>query len=57
MHHNLTEIPFSREDLDVLKTILAETKIDSIVIAVIVVTTLYSGAEYFVQNWKCLLPD
>ena len=35
MHHNLTEIPFSREDLDVLKTILAETKIDSIVIAVI----------------------
>ena len=26
-----------------------------IVIAVIVVTTLYSGIEYFVQNWKCLL--
>ena len=25
-----------------------------IVIAVIVVTTLYSGIEYFVQNWKCL---
>ena len=25
-----------------------------IVIAVIVVTTLYSGVEYFVQNWKCL---
>ena len=24
------------------------------VIAVIVVTTVYSGAEYFVQNWKCL---
>ncbi len=24
------------------------------VIAVIVVTTLYSGVEYFVQNWKCL---
>ena len=23
--------------------------------AVIVVTTLYSGVEYFVQNWKCLL--
>ena len=22
--------------------------------AVIVVTTLYSGAEYFIQNWKCL---
>ena len=26
-----------------------------IVIAVIVVTTLYSGIKYFVQNWKCLL--
>ena len=25
-----------------------------VVIAVIVVTTLYSGVEYFVQNWKCL---
>ena len=25
-----------------------------IVIAVIVVTTLYSGVEYFVQNWNCL---
>ena len=25
-----------------------------IVTAVIVVTTLYSGMEYFVQNWKCL---
>ena len=25
-----------------------------IVIGVIVVTTLYSGVEYFVQNWKCL---
>lgn len=24
------------------------------VIAVIVVTTIYSGIEYFVQNWKCL---
>ena len=24
-------------------------------IAVIVVTTVYSGAEYFVQNWKCFL--
>ena len=24
------------------------------VIAVIVVTTLYSGVEYFVQNWNCL---
>ncbi len=26
-----------------------------LVIGVIVVTTLYSGIEYFVQNWKCLL--
>lgn len=25
-----------------------------IVIVVIVATTLYSGVEYFVQNWKCL---
>ena len=25
-----------------------------VVIAVIVATTVYSGAEYFVQNWKCL---
>ncbi len=25
-----------------------------IVTAVIVVTTVYSGIEYFVQNWKCL---
>lgn len=25
-----------------------------IVTGVIVVTTLYSGVEYFVQNWKCL---
>lgn len=24
------------------------------VIAVIVITTVYSGVEYFVQNWKCL---
>lgn len=26
-----------------------------VVIAVIVITTVYSGAEYFVQNWRCLL--
>ena len=25
-----------------------------VVIAVIVATTVYSGGEYFVQNWKCL---
>ena len=25
-----------------------------IIIAVIVITTVYSGGEYFIQNWKCL---
>lgn len=25
-----------------------------VVLAVIVVTTVYSGIEYFIQNWKCL---
>ena len=25
-----------------------------IVVSVIVVTTVYSGVEYFIQNWKCL---
>ena len=28
-----------------------------VVIAVIVVTTVYSGIEYFVQNWNCLWDD
>ena len=28
--------------------------LDTIVTWVIVVTTLYSGIEYFVKNWKCL---
>ena len=28
--------------------------LNTIVIGMIVVTTLYSGVEYFVQNWKCL---
>ena len=54
MHHNLTEIPFSREDLDVLKTILAETKIDSIVIAVITylkaMTSILSAARVFFES-------
>lgn len=27
------------------------------VIAIIVVTTIYSGVEYFIQNWKCLWDD
>lgn len=25
-----------------------------LVISVIVITTIYSGVEYFIQNWKCL---
>jgi len=28
--------------------------LNGVVIGMIVVTTLYSGIEYFVQNWKCL---
>lgn len=28
--------------------------LNGIVIGVIVVTTVYSGVEYFIQNWKCL---
>ena len=28
-----------------------------IVMGVIVVTTLYSGVEYFIQNWNCLWDD
>jgi len=28
--------------------------INILVTAVIVVTTVYSGVEYFIQNWKCL---
>ena len=28
--------------------------VNPVVIGLIVVTTVYSGAEYFVQNWKCL---
>ena len=28
--------------------------LNTVVIAMIVVTTVYSGVEYFVQNWKCL---
>ena len=30
------------------------TVLNNIVIAMIVVTTIYSGVEYFIQNWKCL---
>ena len=28
--------------------------VDTVVVAVIVITTVYSGVEYFIQNWKCL---
>lgn len=28
--------------------------LNGIIIAVIVITTLYSGVEYFIQNWNCL---
>ena len=28
--------------------------LDKVVMIVIVVTTVYSGVEYFIQNWKCL---
>lgn len=28
--------------------------LDWVVIAVIVLTTVYSGVEYFIQNWNCL---
>ena len=28
--------------------------LDNVVVCIIVITTVYSGIEYFVQNWKCL---
>ena len=28
--------------------------VSTVVVAVIIVTTVYSGIEYFVQNWNCL---
>ena len=28
-----------------------------IITAIIVVTTVYSGVEYFIQNWNCLWDD
>ena len=28
--------------------------LNTVVMAIIVITTVYSGIEYFVQNWKCL---
>ena len=54
MQHNPAEIPFSREDLDVLKTILAATKVDSIVLAVITylkaVTSMPLMARVFFES-------
>ena len=40
--------------LCVLMGFPANALIAWIVVAVIVITTVYSGVEYFVQNWKCL---
>ena len=31
--------------------------LSNIIIAIIVVTTVYSGIEYFIQNWNCLWDD
>lgn len=54
MHHNAAGILFSREDLDVLKTILAETKLDSIVLAVITylkaMASMPSMAQVFFES-------
>ena len=36
------------------KVILGVITVVVTVIAVIVVTTIYSGVEYFIQNWNCL---
>ena len=30
------------------------TVVNTVVIAMIVITTVYSGVEYFIQNWNCL---
>ena len=34
-----------------------EPLVATIVNAVIVITTVYSGFEYFIQNWNCLWND
>ena len=46
-------------DLIVLNHTLQEIRrpdllLGNIVTAVIVITTVYSGVEYFIQNWNCL---
>lgn len=40
--------------LCVLMVFPQNTALIWIVTAVIILTTVYSGAEYFIQNWKCL---
>ncbi len=40
--------------LCVMMAFPAEALLGWIVIGIIVVTTVYSGFEYFVKNWKCL---
>ena len=34
--------------------VLSYPVLDGLVIGVIVITTVYSGVEYFIANWKCL---
>lgn len=40
--------------LCVMMALPGVTVLNWVVIGVIVLTTVYSGVEYFVQNWKCL---
>lgn len=40
--------------LCVLMAFPTEPIVAWIVVAVVVITTVYSGFEYFIQNWKCL---
>ena len=40
--------------LCVLMVFPQNTALIWIVTAIIILTTVYSGAEYFIQNWKCL---
>lgn len=40
--------------LCVLMAFPTEPIVAWIVVAVVVITTVYSGIEYFIQNWKCL---
>lgn len=43
--------------LCVLMAFPTATILNWIVVGVIVLTTVYSGVEYFVQNWNCLWDD